>query len=305
MAFSRVTWWRWIALFLFVLAIGWVLFPSKEEAEEMPTSQEMQVASATEPISNVRLFSNDLLPDLVPLPPRDMKVDTVDGKVLLYFSTTYFNQGLGTLELRADPATAGVRADIERDVLQRIYHQNGSHRDKKVGTFLWHQEHLHYHFTDFISYDLESLGDPTPENLSGLLVKSTFCLRDISRVLGLTIPNRVEEATYKICAKELQGVSVGWGDTYYWDYPAQNLDITELPSGTYKLTFIANPARNLEETRYDNNTSSAIFTIDVENETVEVLEEFPKDAPEVEHVHLEDPFGIQPPVPKEPALTDQ
>lgn len=301
-----MSWWRWIALFVFVLTIGWVLFPPKEETEEVPTSnQEVHAASSTETAYTTRLFSNELLPDLVPLPPRDMKIDTIDGKTLLYFSTTYFNQGLGVLELRADPATAGVRADIERDVLQRIFHQNGSHRDKKVGTFLWHQEHLHYHFTDFISYDLESLDDTAHENLSGLLVKSTFCLRDISRVLGLTLPNRVEEAGYKICGKELQGVSVGWGDTYYWDYPAQNLDITELPSGTYKLTFIANPARNLEETRYDNNISSATFKIDIENETVEVLEESPEDAPEVEHVHLEDPFGIQPPVPKVPALTDQ
>lgn len=250
-------------------------------------------------ISKVRLFSNDLLPDLVPLPPRDMKVAKTDGRTYLYFSTTYFNQGRGTLELRADPATAGIREDIERKVFQRIYHRDGGHRDVLVGTFLWHQEHLHYHFADFITYELASVDNPEQDTRSGLLVKTTFCLRDVSRVLGLELPNRVEEAAYKICGKELQGVSVGWGDTYYWDYPDQSLDMTGLPSGTYKLTFVANPELRLEETRYDNNKSSVLFKFDAEKITIETLEEFPKNAPEVEHIHLENPFGVQPAVRKE------
>lgn len=235
---------------------------------------------------------NDLLPDLLPLPPRDLKVEKVsDGRTLLYFSTTYYNQGRGTMELRADPATAGIRSDIERDVLQRIYEADGEYREKTVGTFMWHQEHLHYHFTDFITYDLEAVEASTTEDLSGNLVKSTFCLRDVSRVF-LDLPNKAAEAGYTICGKERQGVSVGWGDTYYWNYPDQALDISNLPSGTYRLTFIANPAKRLEEIRYDNNTASAVFRLDMEALTIEVLEETPKDTPEVEHVHLDDPFGM-------------
>ena len=235
---------------------------------------------------------NELLPDIVPLPPRDMKVERLDdGRILLYFSTTYYNQGRGSLELRADPATAGIREDIERDILQRIYFADDGHRDKVVGHFLWHQEHLHYHYADFITYDLEPVDAPEREDLSGNLVKSTFCIRDISRVL-MDLPNALSEAEYDICGKELQGVSVGWGDTYYWDYPAQNLDISDLTSGTYRLSFIANPAQRLEEIRYDNNSASALFRLDMENVTLEVLEEIPENTPEVEHVHLEDPFGV-------------
>ena len=235
---------------------------------------------------------NESLPDIVPLPPRDMKVGRVeDGRILLYFSTTYYNQGRGPLELRADPATAGIREDIERDILQRIYFADGEHRDIVVGNFLWHQEHLHYHYADFITYDLEPVDALEREDLEGNLVKSTFCIRDISRVI-LDLPNYVSEAEDDICGKELQGVSVGWGDTYYWDYPAQNLDISELASGTYRLRFIANSAQRLEEIRYDNNTASALFKLDMENLTVEVLEEVPSQTPEVEHIHLEDPFGI-------------
>lgn len=234
---------------------------------------------------------NDLLPDLLPLPPRDLKVERVGGQVLLYFSTTYYNQGRGTMELRADPTTAGIPADIERSVLQRIYQADGNYREKPVGTFLWHQEHLHYHFTDFITYDLEPVEAASSTDLSGNLVKSTFCLRDVSRVL-LETQSTTTDATYKICGKELQGVSVGWGDTYYWNYPDQALDITKLGSGTYRLSFVANPANHLEEVRYDNNTASALFKLDMEALTLEMLEETPSETPEVEHVYLDDPFGV-------------
>jgi hypothetical protein len=236
--------------------------------------------------------SGELLPDLSPLPPRDLHIEnTQDGKTLLRFSTTYYNQGLGPMELRADPKTAGIREDIERDVLQRIYTQDGGYRDVRVGTFLWHQEHLHYHFADFITYDLEPVDAPPHEELSGSLVKSTFCLRDVSSV-DIDLPNRAAHARYDICGKELQGVSVGWGDTYYHNYPDQDLDISSLKSGTYQLTFIANPERRITERSYDNNESSALFRLDKERGEIEVLEEVPATTPYVEHVYLDDPFGM-------------
>jgi hypothetical protein len=53
-----------------------------------------------------------------------------------------------------------------------------------------------------------------------------------------------------------------------------------------------NPENLLDEIRYDNNRSSALFNIDMEQKTIEVIEETPKENPEIEHVHLDDPFGI-------------
>ncbi len=238
------------------------------------------------------LDPNILYPDLVPLPASDMVVQTAqDGTIHLLFSTTYYNQGLGTLELRADPNTAGIRADLQRDILQRVYHKDGGYEDSVVGTFLWHQEHLHYHYSDFITYDLTVVDGPANEELDGMLVKSTFCLRDISRV-DIDIPNKPADAKYKICGKELQGVSVGWGDTYYYNYPAQDLDITSLSSGTYKLVFNANPERKLKETNLENNVSSVTFRLDMENKKVEVLEQSPAQVPDIEHVYLDDPLGM-------------
>ncbi len=227
----------------------------------------------------------ELLPDLTLLPPSDLKISKVDGKVLMVFTTVYYNMGKGPLELIADPKTAGVKRDIERDVLQRIYRPDGSYRDRLAGTFLWHQAHLHYHFADFVVYDLEPVSvTGTVPDLSGVLTKNTFCIRDISRI-DLELPYAAEKAGYGICGKEKQGISVGWGDAYFYNYPDQSLDISDLPSGIYRLTFYSNPEDRFDEISKDNNNSSALIDIDIKNLKIKVLESFPANNPKFEHVY--------------------
>ena len=275
-------------LFLLLVASGGGYYA----ASQFSDVSIIQAENVTPVQSASPIDPNILLPDLVPLPPQDVKLDKRDDSCYLLFSTTYYNQGLGQFELRADPKTAGVRADIARDVMQRVYLKDGGHEDSLVGNFLWHQEHLHYHYADFITYDLSVVDAPPNPELDGMLTKSTFCLRDISRVY-LPLENKRDVAEYKICGKELQGVSVGWGDTYYFDYPGQALNITSLKSGTYKLEFAVNPNRRLKELSFDNNVASAIIKLDMEAGTVAVLSTIPTEIPEYEYVHLEDPFGIQ------------
>lgn len=230
----------------------------------------------------------ELLPDLVPLPAQDIVLSEEGGKILLRFSTVYYNQGRGPLELRADPNTSGIRSDIERDVFQRIYHEDGfSFRDEVAGKFLWHQEHLHYHFEDFAVYDLEVVKvDGEAPDLSGNRVKSTFCIRDVSQV-DIDIPNKEADAKYLICGKELQGISVGWGDTYFYNYPDQLMDVSDLPSGVYSLATIVNPANRFDEISADNNRSMVVIDINMENKTVEIVSEEPSKYPAVEHVYPE------------------
>lgn len=236
----------------------------------------------------------ELLPDLVPLPARDLEIKkTDDGRTFLLFSTTYFNQGSGALELRGDGEGDEKKNGVERKVLQRIYRSDGGYRDMEVGTFSWHEEHTHYHFSTFIEYDLEPVDAPNHVDLSGSRVKGTFCVRDVSRV-DLELANRALEAAYKVCDDDLQGVSVGWGDTYYYTYPNQSIDISSLRTGTYRMKFFVNPHSRLQELSYDNNTSGAFFSLDMEKGTVKVMDETPKDLPNVEHVHLKIPFGIEP-----------
>lgn len=226
----------------------------------------------------------ELLPDLVPIPARDMFVERTATTTLLRFSTIYYNMGDGPVELRADPKNIELRKDVERDVMQRIYRSDGKYREKLVGTFLWHQAHLHYHYADFIVYDLEAVDAPGAPDLSGVKVKSTFCLRDVSRV-EMQLDNRPPDAVYKICGKRLQGVSVGWADTYFNTYPDQALNISELPSGTYRLSFKVNPSEYIDEKNYANNLATSLFKYDAKTGKIKVLEESPQNAPEVKHIY--------------------
>mgnify|MGYP003394564384 CR=1 FL=1 len=68
------------------------------------------------------------------------------------------------------------------------------------------------------------------------------------------------------------------------------MNITDLPSGIYRLTFIANPESRFEESNIDNNRSSIVFDLNMENLTVKVLEETPKGFPAVEHIYEEQVF---------------
>lgn len=271
-----------------VLAFGVSVYDTREAlvvSYERPTlSYEAMIALETSSSDQAQL-----LPDLVPLPARDLTLTVAtDNHLHLLFSTTYYNQGTGALELRADPKSAGVADDLDRTVYQRLYLKDGSFVDSTVGVFGWHQSHLHYHFSDFVSYVLTSEttpGDPI------ILEKATFCIRDISRLLK-DVPGKSATATYTVCGKERQGVSVGWGDTYYYNYPDQTIDLEDIPSGTYRLSFIVNPGHRLRESAYLNNRSYVVFNLNKENHSVTVQKEFPENPPEIEHIHLDDPFGV-------------
>ncbi len=226
----------------------------------------------------------ELLPDLISLPPQDVGIRfNEDGRILLVFSTTYYNTGLGNLELVADPETSEESGDTVRTIFQRIYHKNGSFRDVPVGNFEWHEEHLHYHFENFIEYKLAAAeGSPQDEDFL-LIEKATYCVRDITRI-DLEHIDPVP-ADYLICGKEKQGVSVGWGDTYFQTYGSQNFDITNLSSGIYRLSFYVNPENLFEEITNENNESHALIEINKETGLVEILELFPSEDIEFEHIH--------------------
>jgi hypothetical protein len=120
-------------------------------------------------------------------------------------------------------------------------------------------------------------------------MKATFCLRDVSRVVGFT--REAPDASFLICGKEKQGVSPGWGDTYFADFPGQRIGVEGLTSGIYRLTFTLNPSGLLKEADYSNNISSTLFYLDTENKSIRVVSETPTHSPQVEHIYLKQPFG--------------
>ncbi|MDZ7726111.1 MAG: lysyl oxidase family protein [Candidatus Campbellbacteria bacterium] len=208
------------------------------------------------------------LPDIVALNPSELALEKREGEALLVFSSSYWNQGPGVLEL------VGIeKIDSKEDneevwqVDQRIYRKDGGYSDKKVGAFKWHASHEHFHYDSFALYTITSLDDP---DITLEKEKAGFCARDRD-THNLMLEEAPDNSTYFYCEEELQGVSVGWGDTYDYTIPGQEINVDDLPSGRYIIRVEYNPDNELSEVSYENNISTKEFILDKENGYISVV----------------------------------
>ena len=63
---------------------------------------------------------------------------------------------------------------------------------------------------------------------------------------------------YTTCDATVQGLSVGWGDTYGSQLPGQEIDLTSLPDGLYTLTIVADPKGRLSEITTSDNSACVL-----------------------------------------------
>jgi hypothetical protein len=215
-----------------------------------------------------------LWPNLRPLPAFDLHLGTSSstGGKEIRFSVTSFNWGLGPLEL-----IAGATGSQGQDVYQRLYNSDGTYTDHFAGTFVWHPSHNHFHFGDYAFYSLVPINAPGASAKSGS--KTTFCIMDTTKVDG-SLPGAPQQAVYATCGSTIQGMSVGWGDTYGYLLTGQSIDFTGNSSGDYCLTIQIDPKGRLCEVdeTLDNcgsssdNIASSLLRIDVERSTITVLD---------------------------------
>jgi Lysyl oxidase len=204
-----------------------------------------------------------LYPDLRPLSVPLVLVDfePIEGVThyLLRFDATIWNAGRGPLELH------GV-ADEEHRAYQRVYDDAGGFTDKSVPSgFTFFEPHMHWHFENFAEYQLWPKDDFDDWLASGrregqprwLGSKTTgqeesFCIRDSEPI------QRLEDSpvapAYNVCDQDLQGISVGWGDTYPFTIPQQWIDLgtSDLPDGLYVLRIVADPLRVINQGARDD-----------------------------------------------------
>jgi Lysyl oxidase/IPT/TIG domain len=199
-----------------------------------------------------------LIPNLQPLRASDMSLATnASGGTDLRFSTTSWNSGLGPLELVAGDRDS---ATLRQDVFQRIYDSDGSYADYLAGTFAYHPEHNHFHFENYAVYVLQSAtANGASDRTSS---KTTFCLMDTGYV-NRSLPGAPQNAVYTTCGATIQGMSVGWGDRYYYGLPGQAIDVTGLPEGDYKLSIVIDPNKRIIETNDDDNVSCVLLHLKV------------------------------------------
>jgi hypothetical protein len=114
------------------------------------------------------------------------------------------------------------------------------------GPFEFAKCHNHYHFTGFARYQLVSEAD---NKIVLVGRKQAFCARDSARV-----DREAPFVPRYDCT--MQGISVGWSDVYDPSLPCQFLDVTDVPSGNYRLDVDVNPDRTITEMNYDNNRAS-------------------------------------------------
>jgi hypothetical protein len=201
-----------------------------------------------------------LYPDLRTLPPAFafMTPTMVDGENhrLLRFTASIWNAGPGPLELRGESSEGQTLA------YQRIYDESGGFTERLVGQFVYHEGHHHWHFEHFAEYQLWRRGDyqmwlasgrqegqPRWRSSKTTGQTESFCMRDSEPVQSL--PGGPDAPVYTACDQELQGISVGWADTYTFDLPDQYIDLgrSRPPNGSYVLRIIADPLNLLYESQ--------------------------------------------------------
>jgi hypothetical protein len=191
-----------------------------------------------------------LMPDIVPTAPFQLYIQNSGGKKTLRFSTTFYNQGQGALELIG-------HTDNEKNITyasQYVYEADGPGIYRDIGSFIYHPEHTHWHIDQYVFYQFWSVNqEEKPDKLLLTTDKMSFCIWD-ENPHDLNLDKAPRGRIYpRSCNGRQQGMSVGWSDTYSANIEGQELDITGIPDGTYVFRTTINPDNKILETDYGNN----------------------------------------------------
>jgi len=220
--------------------------------------------------------AQDVLPNLEPFPASDVQL--TNGGTTLLFSTTSWNRGAGPMELNGgEIISPGTPTEPgQQRVYQRIYQVDGTSRLVEAGIFEYHGgNHNHFHLEGYAQYTLTPVNAPngTPRTSE----KISFCLLDNAKI-NTRLPNAPKKAVYQSCNQFVQGISVGWGDTYAYFLDGQSIDFTGNPSGDYLLTIEVNPfdpvagKRHLVESNMTDNIACALVRIDTTSQSAQVID---------------------------------
>jgi hypothetical protein len=230
---------------------------------------------------------DDLLPDLRTLSPAELYLNSEGTELRL--SNTISNHGVGPLEIFPEPTAGGDcdgdgDVDNDREAFQRVYEDSADpgsigfydyHFDTQsnvhfVGCMIFHPIHNHWHFEDFAYYALR--------NESGRIVarstKVSFCVEDGSKVyphmLGAFPYPWYPQPSGTCTDTSVEGLSVGWADTYTAATQGQSINISRVPAGNYCLVSRADPHDLLREPNNTNNRRRTPIALDADAGTVTV-----------------------------------
>ena len=224
----------------------------------------------------------DQLPDGVPVVPAEMTLrQSRDGSAMLRFDMTTANLGKGPLEIVLGESPAGQDPrTARRPGMQLVYNTDaprGQQHRREVtinGKFEFHPAHEHIHFEDFAKYELfrkggKGLGDG--KKVSFLItdtddINGTVKGPDGKRALD---PRGKRKAISSWKGQEVQGLSVGHGDTYTKDLPGQGMKIPKSELRTirrgghrdYVLRQSFDPSNRIVERNDGNNVIDTVLRV--------------------------------------------
>ena len=198
----------------------------------------------------------DVLPDLGMARITDVSIDrSSNGKRLLRYTSIVVNVGAGRFEAHG---TRTGTEQTEMSVSQRVFNDAGGYRDVATPArmFFAGDGHTHWHTRDLETAELVRLDNGSKV---GTGAKRGFCFFDNYRY-RTSLAGAPQDPFYTGCgsASDLavrMGISVGWGDAYYWNLPDQYIDITGLTSGRYRLYVTADAQNYFVESNDVNNTT--------------------------------------------------
>jgi hypothetical protein len=226
-------------------------------------------------------------PNLQTLAPTDLQiVVTTNGKRQLRLTNVVSNMGSGPIELkpRKKDCDHDGKLTNDRTAIQRIFEDSNANgvfdrgvdttfARRRVGCFHYDAVHGHWHFDDYASYELF--------DLSGKLIrkhsKVGFCLVDNIHVSDGSLPGDPGAGGYyghvvSVCGDlQIQGVSVGWADSYAAGLKGQFIGIGGVADGNYCLVSTADPDDRIRET--DETDNEARLQIQITGDTVETVPE--------------------------------
>jgi hypothetical protein len=209
-----------------------------------------------------------LLPDLVqglPTPIEAVLDDTTGAQqTRLVFGSTIANAGEGPLILTARRAP-GASTMAAHQVIRR---SDGSSyvRRQVAGTLKYVQasDHQHWHLLGIDRYELWT---GTASRRLRRDRKQGFCLGDRYELFpGRRLPNQPRRPSYPgACGKDrpdlthvVEGITVGWGDSYKANIEGQYIDITGIAPGRYLLVHRIRLGGLLEVNPYNDVSCAAI-----------------------------------------------
>lgn len=230
-------------------------------SEGLPSLEVSSVVATPNP------YADMLLPDMQLAPPKELYIVNSGGKKWLRFDTTFSNIGDGPMELVGEH-------DLDKGktiATQRIKKKDGSVHEQVIGAFVYHPTHDHWHVDRYGQFQIYTYGlNGERRELLAQTDKFSFCLWD-EHPFDLNMPNAPKTRQYPRCPENIQGNSVGWGDTYSASTPGQEIDITNIPDGNYLVRSVVNADNTIIEKDYLNNEAILYVKISGNRITVDDL----------------------------------